>query len=84
MNIHAIQTGTVALTTSWRDGTGGGRRRRLNTLVDREWTESLPIYALRPVRRANYFAAWEQIEAHLAAHYTPVTTVGDVIIYRRN
>jgi len=45
MNIHAIQTGTVALTTSWRDGTGGGRRRRLNTLVDREWTESLPIYA---------------------------------------
>ena len=45
MNIHAIQTGTVALTTSWREGVGHGRRRLLNTLLDREWTEALPIYA---------------------------------------
>jgi N-acyl homoserine lactone hydrolase len=45
MKIHAIQTGTVALTTSWREGTGHGRRRLLNTLLDREWTEPLPIYA---------------------------------------
>jgi N-acyl homoserine lactone hydrolase len=45
MNIHAIQTGTVALTTSWREGVGHGRRRLLNTLLDREWTEPLPIYA---------------------------------------
>jgi N-acyl homoserine lactone hydrolase len=45
VNIHAIQTGTVALTTSWREGVGKGRRRLLNTLLDREWTEPLPIYA---------------------------------------
>lgn len=45
MKIHAIQTGTVALTTKWREGVGHGRRRLLNTLLDREWTEPLPIYA---------------------------------------
>ena len=45
MKIHAIQTGTVALTTRWREGVGHGRRRLLNTLLDREWTEPLPIYA---------------------------------------
>jgi glyoxylase-like metal-dependent hydrolase (beta-lactamase superfamily II) len=45
MRIHAIQTGTVALTTSWREGVGRGRRRLLNTLLDREWTEPLPIHA---------------------------------------
>jgi N-acyl homoserine lactone hydrolase len=45
MKIHAIQTGTVALTTSWREGVGHGRRRLLNTLLDREWTQPLPIYA---------------------------------------
>jgi N-acyl homoserine lactone hydrolase len=45
MKIHAIQTGTVALTTSWREGVGHGRRRLLNTVLDKEWTEPLPIYA---------------------------------------
>ena len=45
MNIHAIQTGTVALTTNWREGVGRGRRRLLNTLLDSEWTDPLPIYA---------------------------------------
>jgi N-acyl homoserine lactone hydrolase len=45
MKIHAIQTGTVALTTSWREGVGHGKRRLLNTLLDRDWTEPLPIYA---------------------------------------
>ena len=45
MNIHAIQTGSVALTTSWREGVGHGPRRMLNTLLVREWTERLPIYA---------------------------------------
>jgi glyoxylase-like metal-dependent hydrolase (beta-lactamase superfamily II) len=45
MKIHAIQTGTVSLTTSWREGVGYGRRRLLNTLLDRDWTEPLPIYA---------------------------------------
>jgi N-acyl homoserine lactone hydrolase len=45
MNVHAIQTGTVVLTTNWREGVGRGNRRLLNTLLDREWTEPLPIYA---------------------------------------
>jgi glyoxylase-like metal-dependent hydrolase (beta-lactamase superfamily II) len=45
MKIHAIQTGTVAITTKWREGAGHGRRRLVNTLLDREWTEPLPIYA---------------------------------------
>lgn len=45
MRIHAIQTGTVAITQSWRRGKGPGALRRLNTLLDRRWTEPLPIYA---------------------------------------
>ncbi len=45
MKIHAIQTGTVAITTNWRAGVGHGRLRLVNTLLDREWTEPLPIYA---------------------------------------
>jgi N-acyl homoserine lactone hydrolase len=45
MKIHAIQTGTVAITTKWREGVGHGRRRLVNTLLDSEWTEPLPIYA---------------------------------------
>jgi N-acyl homoserine lactone hydrolase len=45
MKIHAIQTGTVAITTKWREGVGHGRLRLVNTLLDREWTEPLPIYA---------------------------------------
>jgi N-acyl homoserine lactone hydrolase len=45
MKIHAIQTGTVALTNSWREGVGHGRRRLLNTLLDRDWTKPLPIHA---------------------------------------
>jgi N-acyl homoserine lactone hydrolase len=45
VKIHAIQTGTVALTTAWREGVGRGRRRLVNAIVDRDWTEPLPIYA---------------------------------------
>ena len=45
MKIHALQTGTVAITTKWREGVGHGRIRLVNTLMDREWTEPLPIYA---------------------------------------
>ena len=45
MRIHAIQTGTVAITQNWRRGKGHGSIRRLNTLLDRTWTEPLPIYA---------------------------------------
>src|SRR5262245_22174809 len=45
MRIHAIQTGTVAITQNWRRGRGHGAVRRLNTPLDRRWTEPLPIYA---------------------------------------
>ncbi len=45
MRIHAIQTGTVAITQNWRRGVGSGPLRRLNTLLDRRFTEPLPIYA---------------------------------------
>jgi N-acyl homoserine lactone hydrolase len=45
MKIHAIQTGTVALTTAWREGVGHGKGRLLHAILDREWTEPLPIYA---------------------------------------
>jgi hypothetical protein len=45
VKIHAIQTGTVAVTTAWREGVGHGRRRLLNTILDPRWTEPLPIYA---------------------------------------
>jgi N-acyl homoserine lactone hydrolase len=45
VKIHAIQTGTVAVTAAWREGVGHGRRRLLHTIIDREWTEPLPIYA---------------------------------------
>jgi glyoxylase-like metal-dependent hydrolase (beta-lactamase superfamily II) len=45
MKIHAIQTGTVAVKTSQRDGSrGNGYFRLANTLADRNWTEPLPIY----------------------------------------
>ena len=45
MEIHAIQTGTVAIKTRQVEGVGQGIRRRLNMLLDREWTKPLPIYA---------------------------------------
>ena len=45
MKIHAIRTGTVAIKTRQVQGVGRGARRQLNTLLDREWTEPLPIYA---------------------------------------
>ena len=45
MRVHAIQTGTVAITTAWRAAVGHGRRRLAHALLDKGWTEPLPIYA---------------------------------------
>jgi N-acyl homoserine lactone hydrolase len=45
VKIHAIQTGTVAVKTRQRAGTGPGPLRLAATLADRNWTEPLPIYA---------------------------------------
>ena len=43
MEGHAIETGKVAVRERQRDGAGPGPLRLVNTLVDRSWTESLPI-----------------------------------------
>ena len=45
MKIHAIQTGSVAIRPNQRQGKGIGFARLVNTLLDRRWTEPLPIYA---------------------------------------
>ena len=45
VDIHSIMTGTVAIKTRQREGAGTGRRRFLNMLLDREWTDPLPILA---------------------------------------
>jgi N-acyl homoserine lactone hydrolase len=44
MQIHAIETGKVKITESWRIGRGKGIGRLLNTLFDRNFTGWLPIY----------------------------------------
>ena len=44
MRLHAIQTGTVAIKQRQVRGSGQGLGRRLNTMLDRVWTDSLPIY----------------------------------------
>lgn len=45
MNIHAIQTGTVAVKQSQLNGGDRTRRNLLSVMADRHWTEPLPIYA---------------------------------------
>jgi glyoxylase-like metal-dependent hydrolase (beta-lactamase superfamily II) len=44
MQVHAIQTGTVAVKTRQQAGRGSGPARFINTLTDSEWTAPLPIY----------------------------------------
>lgn len=45
MRIHAIQTGTVRVHQRQTRGSGIGLLRLVNTLVDRSWTDPLPIFA---------------------------------------
>lgn len=45
MKIHALQTGTVRVHRRQRHGVGRGLVRFARTLLDREWTEELPILA---------------------------------------
>jgi glyoxylase-like metal-dependent hydrolase (beta-lactamase superfamily II) len=45
MRVHAIQTGTVQVTSRQLRGVGGGRTRVLRTMLDRTWSEPLPILA---------------------------------------
>lgn len=44
MKVHAIETGKVAVHERQREGQGPGPFRLINTLVDRRWTDRLPIY----------------------------------------
>jgi len=44
MQIHAISTGTVKITQNWRVGRGSGPLRLAHTLLDRHFTDWLPIY----------------------------------------
>ena len=45
MKFHAIQTGTVQVHEKQRAGSGRGLLRFANTLLDRTWTDPLPILA---------------------------------------
>ena len=45
MKIHAIQTGTVRVRPNQAVGVGCGPMRQVNILLDRAWTNPLPIYA---------------------------------------
>ncbi len=45
VRVHALQTGTVAIKPSQVRGRGHGLRRRVAPLLDREWTQPLPILA---------------------------------------
>jgi N-acyl homoserine lactone hydrolase len=45
MKVHAIQTGTVAVKSRQPGGKGRGPARLANTLIDRNWTDPLPIFA---------------------------------------
>src|SRR5829696_5675892 len=44
MNVHLISTGQVKITQNWREGKGSGVLRLANTLLDRRFTDWLPIY----------------------------------------
>ncbi|MEQ9569794.1 MAG: N-acyl homoserine lactonase family protein [Longimicrobiales bacterium] len=44
MKVHAVQTGTVRVHERQRTGRGRGVARFARTLLDRQWTEPLPIH----------------------------------------
>lgn len=45
MRVHAISTGTVQVTSRQRRGSGPGPLRPIGTMLDREFTDPLPIWA---------------------------------------
>ena len=45
MRIHAIQTGSLVVRAQQLSGKGRGTLRGARTLMDRNWTDPMPIYA---------------------------------------
>jgi glyoxylase-like metal-dependent hydrolase (beta-lactamase superfamily II) len=45
VKIHAIETGTVQVKRRQIEPVAHGAKRRLDTLLDKQWTEPLPIFA---------------------------------------
>jgi glyoxylase-like metal-dependent hydrolase (beta-lactamase superfamily II) len=45
MRVHALQTGTVTIKSLQPEGKGRARTRAVRTMLDRAWTEPLPIIA---------------------------------------
>src|SRR5918992_2303588 len=44
MKVHAVRTGSVWVRERQREGVGKGKLRFMRMLLDRHWTEPLPIY----------------------------------------
>ena len=45
MKVHAIQTGLVRIKRRQVEPVASGLRRRVDTLLDRQWSDWLPIHA---------------------------------------
>jgi len=71
LKIHAIQTGTVRIKACQTVGRGRGFMRQVNILLDRSWTEALPIYSealsLQTMQRIIRYAR-SQPTVYLPAH----------------
>ena len=92
MKIHAIQTGSVAVRPNQQQGKGIGFARLVNTLLDRRWTEPLPIYAWviehpegvilvdtgesAKAASTNYFPSWHPFLKNAIFHVKPEQEVG--------
>ena len=92
MQMHVIQTGTVAVPPNQRQGKGTGVLRIMNTFTDRRWTEPLPIYAwviehpkgvividtgeTAKATEPGYFPAWHPYFKKVKEWVTPEQEVG--------
>jgi len=92
MRVHAIRTGSVQVRPRQVEATHAGLRRRLDPLLDRAWTEPMPILAwaiehpdgvvvvdtgeTARVQERGYFPRWHPY-FHLAVRFD--VTPGDEI-----
>jgi len=49
----------------------------------REFAEDFKELRLTPARRANYFAAWRELNGYVTKNYSPVAQVGGQTVFRR-